>query len=160
MRKPAAKAALCKPTVTIDGRYRMRRPPCRPPMVRAGSRLCGCPRPMRRRLAPKKSADPALPHTSRCGRALVFFLCSPPKTCISLVKSPSGGLGPKARRSPGRLCRALRMVFWAWDTVVAYPRRYPILPVKRSLNLSSLQSSKKSEELRVQLSSERRVQRA
>ena len=36
-----------------------RRPHGRPSIVRAGSRLCGCPRPMRRRLAPKKSADPA-----------------------------------------------------------------------------------------------------
>src|SRR6266851_2921443 len=33
---------------------------------------------------------------------------------ISLVKSLSGGLGPKTRRPPGGLCRALRiLVFWA-----------------------------------------------
>lgn len=35
--------------------------------------------------------------------------------------------------------------FFGWDTVVAYTKRYPILSVKRSVNLRSLHRGKKSE---------------
>ena len=37
------------------------------------------------------------------------------------------------------------LVFLGWDTIVAYTTKYPILPVKRSLILISLQQGKKSD---------------
>ncbi len=56
---------------------------------------------------------------------------------ISLVKSLSGGLGPKTRRPPGGLCRALRilvfLLFCCWDTARAYTGEYPI-PLSRALS--------------------------
>jgi hypothetical protein len=58
-------------------------------------------------LAPKKSADHNPPvHDSFVREGLV---CN--NKSISLVKSLSGGLGPKTRRPPGRLCRAFRIGF-------------------------------------------------
>ena len=134
---------------------------CRPSIVRAGSRLCGCPRPMRRRLAPKKSADPTLPHTAPVREGWSAFLPTHFKTHhgISLVESPERRPWAKtAKVARPLLPGAPNPVFFGWDTVVAYTKRYPILSVKRSVNLKSLQRCKKSENS-VQLSSDRRVQR-
>ena len=55
------------------------------------------------------------------------------------MKSLSGGLGPKTRRPPGGLCRALRilvfLLFCCWDTARVYTGEYPIpLPLSRALS--------------------------
>lgn len=81
---------------------------CRPSIVRAGSRLCGCPRPIRRRLAPKKSANPTLPHpfTGAGGLRSASPRTSKTNHCISLVKSlPSGGLWLNCEDRPAAFAR-------------------------------------------------------
>src|SRR5713101_8825685 len=103
-------------------------------------------------LAPNKSADIALPHSIRRCRRVWFppCRCSPfthtgPQPSfsarkirpISLVESPSGGLGLKTRRPPGRFCRALRFRFSFFLPLgyrsclykrVSYPTRTPHQP--------------------------------
>src|SRR6266576_3518059 len=61
-------------------------------------------------LAPKKSADHNPPvHDSLCGR--VWLAPSHKSSLFLWCSSLSGGLGPKTRRPPGRLCRAFRIGF-------------------------------------------------
>jgi hypothetical protein len=49
------------------------------------------------------------------------------KSAISLVKSLSGGLGLKTRRSPGGFCRALRIGFTLFSTGI------PLMPTQASI---------------------------
>jgi hypothetical protein len=92
-------------------------------------------------LAPKKSADHNPPvHDSsvqegvastsapRCFYIQALRTLSRAKSKsspISLVKSLSGGLGPKTRRPPGRLCRAFRIPFFCSSAV-----GIPLLPTQ------------------------------
>jgi len=105
-------------------------------------------------LAPEKSADHNSPaHDSSVRESLAFLFGSsllllsgatqlqPVRRVkikpISLVKSLSGGLGPKTRRPPGKGGRAVRIpIFWLFccsDTARAYTGEYPI-PLACSVN--------------------------
>lgn len=71
---------------------------------------------------------PAPPACSSC-RHITHHAEAKIKSPISLVKSPSGGLGLKTRKPPGCFCRALRIPFsflCRWDTGRAYTSEYPI----------------------------------
>jgi hypothetical protein len=96
-------------------------------------------------LAPKKSADhnpPAHDSSVREGVASTsaprclyiqalhtLSQCAKSKSSpISLVKSLSGGLGPKTRRPPGRLCRAFRIPVFCSSAV-----GIPLVPTQASI---------------------------
>jgi hypothetical protein len=76
-------------------------------------------------LAPEKSADHHPPaHDSFVREGLV---CN--NKSISLVKSLSGGLGPKREDRPAAFAGRSESVFWIfcwWDTARAYTGEYPI----------------------------------
>jgi hypothetical protein len=101
---------------------------------------------MRRRLAPKKSADqPSRTYTVREGFWLSFLLRAQfrnKSVHFFGEVSRAEALGIKTRRLPGRFCRAFRIGFSRWDTIVAYTNKYPILAVKRSVNLRSASEGK------------------
>src|SRR6516225_10455910 len=102
------------------------------------------PRPMRRRLAPKKSADPTLPHTSPVREGCWLSLLRSSRTNhVSLVKSPERR--PWALKREGRpaaFAGRSESVLLGWDTGLAYRSEYPIPSAKRSVNLRSDRTGK------------------
>src|SRR6516225_2983316 len=102
------------------------------------------PRPMRRRLAPKKSADPTLPHTSPVREGCWLSLLRSSRTNhVSLVKSPERR--PWALKREGRpaaFAGRSESVLLGWDTGLAYTSEYPIPSAKRSVNLRSDRTGK------------------
>jgi len=99
---------------------------------------------MRRRLAPKKSADPTLPHTSPVREGCWLSLLRSSRTNhVSLVKSPERR--PWALKREGRpaaFAGRSESVLLGWDTGLAYRSEYPIPSAKRSVNLRSDRTGK------------------
>src|SRR5881227_1820856 len=93
-----------------------------------GSRPSGCPRPMRRGLAPKKSADHHPPvHDSFVREGLAYSKSQSSLFFGEVLRAEA--LGLKREDRPAAFAGPSQSVFWIfcwWDTARAYTGEYPI----------------------------------